>query len=195
MPRGIPAKPKKCPICGDEFVPEKPSQRYCGKDHYQPCPVCGKPVLWNSMREVPVCSKECKRKRTRQRNLEKYGVEHPMSLKSVQEKHKASMKAHYGVEHALQSDEIKKKAIETNREKFGCDWALGNSEVHDKVKKTMTERYGAPTTSSPCTPTRPTVGSDSTPASCVPTRSLACRRWIAICWPAPAVWWSVWRSR
>ena len=146
MPKGIPAKPKKCPICGDEFVPEKPSQRYCGKDHYQPCPICGKPVLWNSMREVPVCSKECKRKRTRQRNLEKYGVEHPMALKSVQEKHKKSLKEHYGVEHALQSEELKKKAIQTNREKFGTDWALGNKEVHDKVKKTMTERYGAPTT-------------------------------------------------
>ena len=146
MPRGVPAAAKRCPICGDEFVPKKPSQRYCGKEHYQPCPVCGKPVLWNSMREVPVCSKECKRKRTRQRNLEKYGVEHPMALKSVQEKHKASMKAHYGVEHALQSDQIKRKAIETNREKFGTDWALGNKKVHDKVKKTMTERYGAATT-------------------------------------------------
>ena len=146
MPTGTPTKPKTCPICGEEFVPEKPSQRYCKKDHYQPCPVCGKPVLWNSMREVPVCSKECKRKRTRQRNLEKYGVEHPMALKSVQEKHKATMKAHYGVEHPLQSKELKEKAVQTNREKFGCDWALGSKKVHDKIKKTMTERYGAPTT-------------------------------------------------
>lgn len=146
MPTGTPTKPKTCPICGEEFVPEKPSQRYCKKAHYQPCPVCGKPVLWNSIMEVPVCSKECKRKRTRQRNLEKYGVEHPMALKSVQDKHKASMKAHYGIEHPLQSKELKEKAVQTNREKFGCDWALGSKEVHDKIKKTMTERYGAPTT-------------------------------------------------
>lgn len=146
MPTGTPTKPKTCPICGETFVPEKPSQRYCKKDHYQQCPVCGKPVLWNSMREVPVCSKECKRERMHQRNLEKYGVKHPMALKSVQEKHKASMKAHYGVEHALQSKELKEKAVQTNRKKFGTDWALGSSEVHDKIKKTMTERYGAPTT-------------------------------------------------
>ena len=146
MPTGIPTRQKKCPICGNEFVPEKPSQRYCKKDHYQPCPVCGKPVLWNSMREVPVCSKECRRKRTRRRNLEKYGVEHPMSLKSVQDKHKSSMKAHYGVEHALQSKELRERAVQTNRKKFGTDWALGSSEVHDRIKKTMTDRYGAPTT-------------------------------------------------
>ena len=44
MPKGVPTKTKTCPICGDEFLPEKPSQRYCKKDHYQPCPVCGKPV-------------------------------------------------------------------------------------------------------------------------------------------------------
>lgn len=146
MPRGIPTKPKKCPICGDEFIPEKPSQRYCKKDHYQPCPVCGKPVLWNSTREVPVCSKECKRERMRRRNREKYGVDHPMSLKSVQDKHKATLKKHYGVEHALQSDELRAKAIKSNQEKFGTEWALGSKEVHKKIKKTMTERYGAPTT-------------------------------------------------
>ena len=146
MPRGIPTKQKKCPICGDMFVPEKPSQRYCKKDHYQPCPICGKPVLWNSTREVPVCSKECKREKMRRRNREKYGVDHPMSLKSVQDKHKATLKKHYGVEHALQSDELKAKAIKSNQEKFGTDWALGSKEVHKKIKKTMTERYGAPTT-------------------------------------------------
>lgn len=146
MPTGIPTKPKTCPICGEKFIPEKPSQRYCKKDHYQPCPVCGKPVLWNSMREVPVCSKECKRERMHRRNREKYGVDHPMALKSVQEKHKKSLKEHYGVEHALQSEELKKKAIQTNRKKFGTDWALGNKEVHEKIKQTMTERYGAPTT-------------------------------------------------
>lgn len=146
MPTGHPTKPKICPLCGNEFVPERPSQRYCKKDHYQPCPVCGKPVLWNSKKPVPVCSKECKRKRMHRRNREKYGVDHPMALKSVQEKHKASMKAHYGVEHALQSDELKAKAVRSNRERFGTDWALGSKEVHEKIKQTMTERYGAPTT-------------------------------------------------
>ena len=113
MPKGVPTKTKTCPICGDEFLPEKPSQRYCKKDHYQPCPICGKPVLWNSMREVPVCSKECKRERMHRRNQEKYGVDHPMALKSVQEKHKASMKEHYGVDI---SDTAIRKAVEEHNE-------------------------------------------------------------------------------
>lgn len=142
MPKGIPTKTKICPICGDEFLPEKPSQRYCKKDHYQPCPVCGKPVLWNSMREVPVCSKECKRERMHARNQEKYGVDHPMSLKSVQEKHKASMKEHYGVEHALQSSELKEKAKSTTRERYGVDWAMSNESIKHKAQDSMEAKYG-----------------------------------------------------
>jgi len=42
---------------------------------------------------------------------------------------------------------------------------------------------------------RPAGGPDPPLVGGVPPGSLACRRWIAICWPAPAVWWSVWRSR
>lgn len=147
MPTGTPAKTKICPICRDEFLPDKPSQRYCKKDHYSPCPVCGKPVLWNSARkDVPVCSKECGQVRRKQRSLKKYGVEHPMQLKEIQDKHKASVKEHFGVEHPLQSQEVKNKAVQTNREKFGTDWALGNKKFHEKCSETMEQKYGARTT-------------------------------------------------
>lgn len=143
MPTGTPEKTKICPLCGESFLPKSPAQRYCGKDHYQPCPVCGKPVVWNSAnKNVPVCSKECKRKRMHKRNLEKYGVRHPMQLKEVQEKHKASVKAHFGVEYAMQSDEVKKKAVKTNQEKFGADWALGSKEFHEKCFDAMERKYG-----------------------------------------------------
>ena len=146
MPTGTPTKTKKCPLCGDTFLPEKPSQRYCKKDHFQPCPVCGKPVLWNSTRPVPSCSKKCKKELVRRRNVEKYGVDHPMKTRTTKEKQHRTMKERYGTAHALCNEEIKARAVKTNREKFGTDWALGSSEVHDKIKKTMTERYGAPTT-------------------------------------------------
>ena len=140
MPTGIPTKIKICPICGDEFLPEKPSQRYCKKDHYQPCPICGNPVLWNSKREVPVCSRECKLKRMRSRNQAKYGVDHPMLLPSVQAKHKATLKKHYGVEYALQSEEIKSKINKVSKSNytslFKCYKSFltrNNSEIKNKV--------------------------------------------------------------
>lgn len=145
MPTGTPTRPKICPLCGDEFIPEKPSSRYCKKDHFQPCPVCGKPVLWNSKKPVPACSKECKRELRKMHNREKWGVDHPMQLDSVKEKHRESMLERYGVESPLQSDEIKAKAVESNLNKFGTEWALGNKEFHERCFDTMEKKYGART--------------------------------------------------
>ena len=34
MPTGTPTKMKKCSICGDLFLPKKPSSRICPKDHF-----------------------------------------------------------------------------------------------------------------------------------------------------------------
>lgn len=143
MPTGTPTKSKKCAICGKEFMPKSPAQRICSDNHYRPCPVCGNPVLWNTTsKNVKPCCKECSRALTRKKNIEKYGVEHPMQLKEVREKQQASVKAHFGVEHPLQCQELKEKAVQTNREKFGTDWALGNREFHEKCFDTMEKKYG-----------------------------------------------------
>ena len=143
MPTGTPTKFKKCAICGKEFVPKSPAQRICSDNHYSLCPVCGKPILWNTTsKNVKPCCKECSKALTRKKNMKKYGVEHPMQLKEVREKQQASVKAHFGVEHPLQCQELKDKAVQTNREKFGTDWALGNREFHEKCFDTMEKKYG-----------------------------------------------------
>lgn len=144
--KGVPVVPKKCVICGELFIPAKPSTRICPKAHYAKCPICGKDVLWNTTREVEPCSRECRKILTKRKNLEKYGVEHPMQSKEVQAHHRQAMLDKYGVESPLQSKEIKERAIQTNREKFGSDWALGNKDIHEKIADTMQERYGGRTT-------------------------------------------------
>lgn len=146
MPTGTPTKMKKCAICGELFLPAKPSSRICSKSHYANCPICKKPIEWNTTRAVEPCSAECKKQMRKLRSLEKYGVEHPMQCKAVQEHHKEAMRKKYGVDSPLQSKEIKDKVIATNRAKFGTDWALSNDEVKEKAMATMTERYGASTT-------------------------------------------------
>lgn len=142
MPTGKPTKMKQCKICGDLFLPEKPSSTLCPKTHYSSCPICGKQIVWNTTRLVEPCSRACSKELTRRRNLEKYGVEHPMQSKQVQANHRKAMLDKYGVESPLQSEEIKNKAIESNREKFGVDWALGSKEIHNEIKKTNLEKYG-----------------------------------------------------
>lgn len=146
MPTGEPTKMKPCKICGNMFLPKKPSQRFCEKDHYTTCPICGKSIIWNSTRTVEPCSSECRKEFRRLANIEKYGYEHPMQSPEVQKHHRESMMKKYGVAYPLQSDEIKQKVISTNLEKFGSEWALSNSDVKEKAKATMVERYGAETT-------------------------------------------------
>lgn len=139
-------KEKKCKLCGELFTPECPSNVICKRDHFSSCPICGKQIIWNSTAAVQPCSKECKKELTKQKNIAKYGVEHPMQSKEVQQHHRQAMLEKYGVESPLQCDVLKQKAIKTNQEKFGSDWALGNKDVKEKAKQTMIERYGAATT-------------------------------------------------
>lgn len=139
-------KEKRCKICGQLYVPECSSNIICKRQHYAKCPICGTEFLWNSTREIPPCSKECRKELTKRKNIEKYGVAHPMQCKEVQAHHRAAMKAKYGVESPLQSEEIRQRAIQTNIERFGAEWALGSKEMHDRIKETMKEKYGGATT-------------------------------------------------
>ena len=51
---------KICAICGEEFTPRPYNRSVCYKDHYHPCPVCGKDVLCNEpKRQTCTCSREC----------------------------------------------------------------------------------------------------------------------------------------
>lgn len=143
MPTGKPTKLKPCSICGELFLPEKPSSKICSKNHYSNCPICNKKILWNTTRKVEPCSKECRRKRTKLNNLEKYGVEHPMQNDNVKKNFKNSMMKKYGVEHALQSKEIMNKFEQTCMDKFGEKSPLANNEIYEKRGKTMIEKYGA----------------------------------------------------
>ena len=146
MPTGQPQKLKPCKICGQLFLPDKPSTRICPKDHMIPCPICGRDMIWNTTQLPIPCSKECRKEQTRRKSLAKYGTEHPMQSKVVQDHHKQAMKDKYGVEYALQSEELKQKASEAIQNKFGVAWALSNKDVREKAKITMQQRYGGNTT-------------------------------------------------
>lgn len=103
-------------------------------------------MVWNTTQKIKPCSKECKKIQTKQYYLDKYGVDHPMKSKEVQQRHKKAMIEKYGVEHALQSEKLKRKASNTIKDKYGTDWALSNIEIRNKAKATMQERYGGQTT-------------------------------------------------
>jgi len=86
-------------------------------------------------------SKEIQEK-TKQRNLERYGVENTSQLKSVQEKIKQTNLKKYGVEHNLQSKVVQEKIKQTNLKRYGVENPAQNKVVQEKIKQTCIERYG-----------------------------------------------------
>lgn len=117
-------KPRKCEICGEEFIPKSGVQLVCEKNHYRNCVICGKLFLIEHAKDTKVtCSQECLTKHLRKESIRKYGVPHPMYLKEVQDKFKATMMDKYGVEHALQSRYLQSKNQQTNISKYGTPYA------------------------------------------------------------------------
>lgn len=142
-------KLKICEFCGQEFSPRSGCQTICDRKHFQTCEICGKKFeisKKNIQQHKFTCSKECSKEKRRRSNQLKYGVDHPMQNKDVQQIQRNSMKSKYGVEFALQDQHFKDKASSSIRDKFGVDWALCSSEVRKKSTQTMIEKYGAATT-------------------------------------------------
>ncbi len=80
-----------------------------------------------------------KRKTT---NIEKYGVEHPLQNKQIQEAKSATNIKKYGVPHPLQCEEVLEKLQQTNLKKYGVHSPSQNKEIDNKKKQTNLERYG-----------------------------------------------------
>lgn len=80
-------EPRKCILCNKEFIPKNKNQKYCGDQHYGPCPICGKerPRL-RKVRRVLSCP-ECRGILSKQNLIAKYG-RHPLTFESSREKSK-----------------------------------------------------------------------------------------------------------
>ena len=136
------------------------------------CPVCGKPTKFISIIKgySQYCSIKCSKndpkiiEKTRQTNIERYGVDNPSKSKEVQEKIKRTNIERYGVDNPMKndkikqrlisdmidkyggvgwsSDEIRKKAKTTNIERYGVNNPFESKEIQEKIKQTNIERYG-----------------------------------------------------
>lgn len=100
-----------CVICGEPFIPRSGVQLICDKDHYRECKICGNRFIVdrNTYKTKFACSKECQIELIKQKNIVKYGVEHPMQNPEVQQRHRDAMKSKYGVEFALQQPDMQHK--------------------------------------------------------------------------------------
>lgn len=127
----IEIKEKRCPICNK--INDSRSRKTCGS---------------------PECIKQLHKLSVEKSNMEKYGVKHVLSLKSIHEKSKETKLKKYGIETYNNSQ----KRMETNLNTYGNTWGniekakkslvasggigVANPKIREKIENTNEKRYG-----------------------------------------------------
>lgn len=157
------------------------------------CVICGKPTRFRNFQYANCCSQSCRntwinqnrteeerqllnakiseahqleetKEKTRQTNIERYGVPYTTQNEDVQEKRKQTCLDKYGVECSFQNEEVKSKIqhsihqhygekglgaeeitnkkIATNQQKYGCDFVGQSEEIKEKIKETCRQKFG-----------------------------------------------------
>lgn len=137
---------KQCEECGDWFMAASSRTRFCNKDHYRLCPICGKLVKMSKSNlannHTPTCSYSCRVKRTQATSMERYGCKAPGNNPEARKKASQTMLARLGVPYAMQSEDVRKKSKDTLIERYGVDNIAKNPEYLEKRVKTALDRYG-----------------------------------------------------
>jgi len=74
--------------------------------------------------------------------IERFGEDHPMKTKEIQDKIKQTNMDRYGVDNVFKLPETIEKSRITFKEKYDVDWITQSSEMKEKTKKTNLDRYG-----------------------------------------------------
>jgi hypothetical protein len=88
------------------------------------------------------CSKKCSLLKSREKNLEKWGVENPFQSEKIKEKIKNSIIKRYGVENPQKSNEVKEKSKITSLNKYGFKKPSMSELVKEKVRNTNNYKFG-----------------------------------------------------
>lgn len=165
MPSNI--SPRICPICGQEFIPRSPRQKYCqvphpkkhvcrrcGREFYstgkpalceyciiQHCVVCGKEFTPKYPYDGKCCSDSCRAELRARTNLEKYGVDSPFKRPEVQHKIERTFVNKYGG-HPMTTKEVQDKIKATNIKRYGVEHPAQNEDIKRKGIETQINRYG-----------------------------------------------------
>ena len=132
-----PMKSRKCAYCGEEFIPVSSAQKWCKRDHYGPCPVCGKLTkILDMYIGLAACSKECRQKKIEATNTMRYGAPCVFQSEEIKDKIKSSFEVKYGVSHYSHTNEYRQKYNSTMLSKYGVTNPMQNRESHIKAAET-----------------------------------------------------------
>ncbi len=88
------------------------------------------------------CSSICSKKKARESNLLKYGVDNISKLDSIKDKKKETCLKNWGVDCNFKSDITKEKKKETYIKNWGVDNPSKSNIIKDKKKNTTLDNYG-----------------------------------------------------
>jgi hypothetical protein len=88
------------------------------------------------------CCMKCGSLKAKETSIKKYGVDHPMMLKEIQESVKKTNIEKYGVEYLQQSKKIRKKSSQTLIDKYGVDHISKSKHFKNKFKETCLKNHG-----------------------------------------------------
>lgn len=144
---------KRCQWCGDDFLTTNRRAKFCDKDHYGTCSVCGDEfTVSNVHKPAKTCSPRCAwgsvedkdavYQKTQDTLEERYGFRNASQVSEVKEKKRRSAVSRYGVENVSQAPEVQQKRKKTFQQRFGHDNPYLSEVVRDKAKATNLKRYG-----------------------------------------------------
>lgn len=156
---------------GTHMSQEEYYNKYLKKsDQDGKCIICGKRTKFRKFKYSNCCSQSCRntyinnnrteeeRKilsekiskthksekvllKTKQTNIERYGVPYTTQNKVVQEKRRQTCQKKYGTDYSFQAESVKKKIQQSIHEHYG-EKGLGAAEIRQKTIATCQERYG-----------------------------------------------------
>jgi len=123
--------------------------KYLKKENEGLCLTCGKETKFIGLLKgyCRFCSSKCSfsnketKKKIKQTNLERHGVENVSQNKEVQEKIKQTNLEKYGGT-GFQAKDLADKTKQTMLEKYGVEYAIQNKDLEKKIKETNLEKYG-----------------------------------------------------
>ena len=112
------------------------------------CDKCGKDIskqyrlyLQCHTNDLDVCC-QCKFVKSKQTNLQKYGVECPAQNAEVKNKARQTCQERYGGDGAMSSKDVQLKAQKTNIERYGVPYRMQRDDELMHFRQTFLDKYG-----------------------------------------------------
>ena len=104
---------------------------YCGD--IVPVSICDFTRIMKNCQNEKYACKKCRKHKTRETMLNKYGVENCSQLEAVKDKKKRTTLKNYGCEYPMQSEIVLKKSRESMKRIYGVEHNLHREDIIEKV--------------------------------------------------------------